>query len=342
MRLFPRFPYKLLSKTRWLTNTVCLGDNWSSCAQPCFEDELARLRSSKLGTTGSLQEAKRPQTHIGGEGFTGTRDEKAVVYRGATLKNTSSGGKSAETGFSFLPRVHFHSLSVPQPASEKMEHPGADGAMQAPVRFQSVSKEEADHLAPIRTSVTISEENGTELQAPIVWIDCEMTGLDVERDQIIEIAVIVTDGQCRRRIVGPHLIIHASDKLLDGMDEWCKKTHGNSGLTAACRQSTTTLADAEEKILDFVSRHVATTRVAPLGGNSVHVDRQFLTKQMPRLIAHLSYRIIDVSTVKELAKRWKPELPFFEKANNHRALDDIHASIDELLYYSQHLFRIGQ
>ncbi|PFH34005.1 small nuclease [Besnoitia besnoiti] len=219
-----------------------------------------------------------------------------------------------------------------------MERESVSGALPAPSGFMTVPGDEADRVAPLRTQVTVTEDT-SELEDPIVWIDCEMTGLDLETDQIIEIAVVVTDGQCRRRVAGPNLIIHASDELLDGMDEWCRKTHGRSGLTEACRKSALTVAEAEDLILTFVQKHVPTTRIAPLGGNSVHVDRQFLLKQMPRLVAHLSYRIIDVSTLKELAMRWKPELPLFKKSTNHRALEDIHGSIDELLYYRQRLIR---
>lgn len=176
------------------------------------------------------------------------------------------------------------------------------------------------------------------LENPIVWIDCEMTGLDLEKDQIIEVAVIVSDGSCGKRIPGPNLVIRAPDELLDGMDEWCTKTHGASGLTEACRKSKTSLGDAEKAILDFVRLHVPLPGVAPLAGNSVHVDRQFLQRQMPGLISYLSYRIIDVSTLKELASRWYPQLPWFKKPDNHRALQDIHSSIDELLHYYQNLF----
>ncbi|KFG44609.1 small nuclease [Toxoplasma gondii GAB2-2007-GAL-DOM2] len=367
MRLFPRFSHPPLSKTTTvlLKHPLCAWDSRSIRSQDCVAGELGRCLSGPRRTNSFQVNWSQWSKRCGGVFFT-TFEEKPVLYQ-ASLKSVStrtefhdpchgrrvnyhqntpalltasSGAHSRRVdklGLSLLTGcdLHFHSLHS-QFASAEME-----GMMEAPARFKSVSSEDANRIAPIRTAITITEDEET-LQTPIVWVDCEMTGLDVETDQIIEIAVIVTDGQCKKRIVGPNLIVHASDELLDGMDDWCKKTHGESGLTAACRKSTLTLADAEEQILEFVQKHVATTRVAPLGGNSVHVDRQFLVKQMPRLIAHLSYRIIDVSTIKELAMRWKPELPLVKKAANHRALEDIHESIDELLYYTRHLFRVDQ
>ncbi|OXB71681.1 UNVERIFIED_CONTAM: hypothetical protein H355_014885 [Colinus virginianus] len=177
------------------------------------------------------------------------------------------------------------------------------------------------------------------LREPLVWVDCEMTGLDVEKDQIIEIAVILTDGTCDTVIEGPTYIIHADDSVLDSMSEWCRETHGRSGLTEASRSSTISLQKAEEEILAFVKKHVSDLKVTPLAGNSVHVDRRFLLKQMPKLATNLSYRIVDVSSIKELWHRWRPNSPAFQRVSyEHRALGDIRQSINELRYYKKHFF----
>ncbi|XP_046544406.1 oligoribonuclease, mitochondrial-like [Haliotis rubra] len=175
----------------------------------------------------------------------------------------------------------------------------------------------------------------------IVWIDLEMTGLNIETDQILEIACLVTDGQLNIVAEGPNLVINQPDSALDAMDNWCTEHHGKSGLTEAVKNSKITLPKAEQEVLQFAKMHTQ-PGVCPLGGNSVHADKMFLKKYMPQLVNHLHYRIMDVSTVKELCRRWCPEK--YEAAPikkvSHRALDDIKESIEELKYYRATIFRI--
>jgi len=173
----------------------------------------------------------------------------------------------------------------------------------------------------------------------LVWMDLEMSGLDPERERILEIAAIVTDGQLAVVAEGPELVVHQSDAVLSGMDAWNTEHHGASGLTARVRASTLGEAEAERLLLDFVAQHVP-ARAAPLAGNSVHQDRLFLARYMPALEKHLHYRNVDVSTVKELARRWHPE-PYAArptKRATHRALEDIRESIEELRYYRRTVF----
>lgn len=173
----------------------------------------------------------------------------------------------------------------------------------------------------------------------LVWIDLEMTGLYPDRDRIIEIAVVVTDPQLQQRIEGPVFAIHQSDAALDAMDAWNKGTHGRSGLIDRVKASTVVEADAERDVLDFLKRYVPKNG-SPMCGNSICQDRRFLAKDMPALEAFFHYRNLDVSTLKELAKRWKPTiLAGFKKAQAHTALADIHESIDELVYYRAHLLQ---
>ena len=170
----------------------------------------------------------------------------------------------------------------------------------------------------------------------LVWIDLEMTGLVPETDRIIEIAVVVTDAQLGQRVEGPVLAIHQSDAALDAMDAWNKGTHGRSGLIDRVKASTIDEAAAEAQVIEFLRRYVP-KNVSPMCGNSICQDRRFLARTMPRLEAFFHYRNLDVSTLKELAKRWKPEiLAGFKKAQAHTALADIHESIDELAYYREH------
>ena len=167
----------------------------------------------------------------------------------------------------------------------------------------------------------------------LVWIDCEMTGLDPERDRLIEIAVVVTGPNLEPRIEGPVFAIHQSDAQLDLMDAWNRGTHGKSGLTDRVRASTVGEAQAEQEILDFVGRYVP-RQGSPMCGNSIGQDRRFLVKYMPKLEAWFHYRNLDVSTLKELARRWKPEVyNAFKKRQQHTALADVHESIDELVHY---------
>jgi len=171
----------------------------------------------------------------------------------------------------------------------------------------------------------------------LIWIDLEMTGLNFEKDSIIEIATIVTDGQLNEIAVGPDLVIHVTDNLLDGMDDWCTKQHGKTGLTERVRASTITHTQAEEETLRFL-REFVDDRASPMCGNSICTDRRFLCRQMPMLEAFFHYRHIDVSTLKELARRWAPEaIKDFEKEGDHRALSDIRDSINELRYYREHI-----
>ena len=173
----------------------------------------------------------------------------------------------------------------------------------------------------------------------LVWLDCEMTGLDPEKEKLIEIAVIVTGPQLTPRLEGPVLVIHQSDDLLEKMDNWNKGTHGRSGLIDKVKTSTVTEADAEAQILTFLSRYVP-KGTSPLCGNTISQDRRFLVRYMPKLESFLHYRNIDVSTFKELAKRWKPEVySAFKKQQRHTALADVHESIDELEHYRQYFLK---
>jgi oligoribonuclease len=177
----------------------------------------------------------------------------------------------------------------------------------------------------------------------LVWIDCEMTGLDLRRDALIEIAVLVTDGELNVLGEGIDLVIHADDAALAGMPEVVREMHAHSGLTDAVRASTITLAEAEQLALAYVREHVPEPRSAPLAGNSIATDRGFLTRDMPELDGHLHYRMVDVSSVKELCRRWFPRVFYAkpEKGLAHRALADIEESIRELDYYRRTLFVAG-
>ena len=166
-----------------------------------------------------------------------------------------------------------------------------------------------------------------------------MTGLNPDAERIIELAVVVTDPQVRIRVEGPVLAIHQSDALLNGMDAWNKATHGKSGLVDRVRASTITEELAQEQVIDFLRRYVPKGK-SPMCGNTICQDRRFLARGMPRLEAWFHYRNLDVSTLKELARRWQPDLlDGFKKQQAHTALADIHESIDELLYYRTHFLK---
>jgi oligoribonuclease len=173
----------------------------------------------------------------------------------------------------------------------------------------------------------------------LVWLDCEMTGLDPEKERLIEIAVVVTGPQLTPRIEGPVLAIYQTDELLDQMDSWNKGTHGRSGLIDKVKASRVLEADAEAQVLAFLAKYVP-KGVSPLCGNTISQDRRFLVKYMPRLEAFLHYRNVDVSTFKELAKRWRPDVyAAFKKRQSHTALADVHESIDELEHYRTHFLK---
>jgi oligoribonuclease len=185
-------------------------------------------------------------------------------------------------------------------------------------------------------------ENETTLKKSdlnLVWVDCEMTGLDPEKERLIEIAVIVTGPDLTPRIEGPVVAIYQTDALLDQMDAWNKGTHGRSGLIDKVKASTISEAEAEAQLLAFVSQYVPKAS-SPLCGNTISQDRRFLVKYMPRFEAFLHYRNIDVSTFKELARRWRPEVyAAFKKRQSHTALADVHESIDELEHYREHFLK---
>ena len=175
----------------------------------------------------------------------------------------------------------------------------------------------------------------------LVWLDCEMTGLDPERERIIEIAVVVTGPHLEPRVEGPVLVIHQSDELLDKMDAWNKGTHGKSGLIDKVRASTITEDVAQTQLLEFLSRYVPKNGT-PMCGNSIGQDRRFLVKYMPRLEAFFHYRNLDVSTLKELSKRWRPVVySAFKKQQRHTALADVTESIDELEHYRKHFLKLN-
>ncbi len=174
----------------------------------------------------------------------------------------------------------------------------------------------------------------------LVWIDCEMTGLDLRRDALIEVAALVTDRDLTVLGEGVDVVIHASDEHLADMNEVVARMHDSSGLTEAVRASTVTVAAAEEMIMEYVQQHVPDPRTAPLCGNSIATDRGFIARDMPTLDAHLHYRMIDVSSVKELCRRWFPRTYYGQppKGLAHRALADIRESIRELEYYRRTIF----
>ena len=174
----------------------------------------------------------------------------------------------------------------------------------------------------------------------LIWIDLEMTGLNPATDRIIEIASIVTDSNLNILAEGPVIAIHQSDELLVLMDDWNKNTHGKSGLIERVRQSTVNEQQAEQQTIEFLKQWVPANS-SPICGNTIGQDRRFLFNYMPNLESYFHYRYLDVSTIKELAKRWKPEiLKGITKQSTHQALDDIRDSIAELIYYRQHFFKL--
>ena len=180
----------------------------------------------------------------------------------------------------------------------------------------------------------------TQNAGNLCWIDMEMTGLDPERERIIEAAVIITDSDLNVLAQSEVYAVHQSDEILNAMDEWNTATHGRTGLTERVRQSQHTEAGVEQKLLDFIAARIP-EKTSPMCGNSVHQDRRFMQKYMPRLEAYFHYRNLDVSTLKELAKRWNPAVAKgVVKRGSHKALDDILESIEEMRYYRDHFLRL--
>ncbi len=178
-------------------------------------------------------------------------------------------------------------------------------------------------------------------ESNLIWIDLEMTGLNTDTDRIIEIATIVTDANLNILAEGPVMAIHQKDIVLNGMDEWNTRQHGKSGLVERVRRSTIDEAEAEAKTIEFLSRFVDANK-SPMCGNSICQDRRFLDRTMPKLEEFFHYRNLDVSTVKELARRWRPEIMGgLSKESSHQALNDIRDSITELRYYREYFFRVN-
>jgi oligoribonuclease len=189
------------------------------------------------------------------------------------------------------------------------------------------------NISPVAALLAKSDQN-------LIWLDCEMTGLDPEVDRIIEIAVVVTGPKLESRTEGPVLVIHQSNEQLDRMDKWNKGTYGKSGLIDKVKASTLLEAEAEAQLLNFLSQYVP-HKGSPMCGNSIGQDRRFLAKYMPKLEAFFHYRNLDVSTLKELSKRWRPEVySLFKKQQRHTALADAHESIDELEHYRKHFIKL--
>jgi oligoribonuclease len=174
----------------------------------------------------------------------------------------------------------------------------------------------------------------------LIWIDMEMSGLDPDRDKVLELAIVVTDSQLNTVAESPVLVVHQPDAVLGAMDDWNRSTHAKSGLVERVKVATLTEAAAAEQMVAFLSQHVP-ARTSPMCGNSVHQDRRFMARHLPALEAYFLYRNLDVSTLKELAKRWKPAIMAgLTKHGKHEALADIYESIEELKYYREHFLKL--
>ena len=174
----------------------------------------------------------------------------------------------------------------------------------------------------------------------LIWLDMEMTGLNPDSDRIIEIAMVITDAELETIVEAPVLVVHQADSVLDGMDAWNQSTHGKSGLIDKVRASTLDEATVEQQMLAFLKEHVP-ERASPMCGNSICQDRRFMARWMPQLEAYFHYRNLDVSTLKELARRWKPEVAQgIKKHGKHEALADIYESINEMKHYREHFIRL--
>ncbi|MED6155336.1 hypothetical protein PIB30_004352 [Stylosanthes scabra] len=242
---------------------------------------------------------------------------------------------------------HVHPLPPPSPSGHSDERVNGN----ADTSLVKVEKQNADKQANGKKANTSVAKDGDqnqldvplcEYKMPLVWIDLEMTGLNVEVDRILEIACIITDGNLSKSVEGPDLVIHQSKECLDKMGEWCQSHHAASGLTKKVLKSTISEREAEKQVIEFVKRHLGSYTYSPLlAGNSIYVDFQFLKKYMPELAALFSHVLVDVSSVKALCIRWYPKdqkrAPL--KENKHRAMDDIRESIEELRYYKANIFK---
>ena len=197
-----------------------------------------------------------------------------------------------------------------------------------------------DHITPAAVAAETPVPTLSKSDQNLVWLDCEMSGLDPEKERLLEIAVVVTGPNLEPRVEGPVFAIHQSDAVLNGMDAWNKGTHGKSGLIDKVKASTIDEEQAQAELLAFIGQYVPKNG-SPMCGNSIGQDRRFLVKYMPKLEAYFHYRNLDVSTIKELAKRWKPAVyDSFKKHQRHTALADVHESIDELAHYREHFLRV--
>jgi oligoribonuclease len=203
-----------------------------------------------------------------------------------------------------------------------------------------------DHSATDSTDASATTANAVATIRPsddhLIWVDMEMSGLDPESNRILEVAVVVTDGQLNVVAQGPVLVIHQTDEHMATMDAWNQGTHGRSGLTEKVKQSTLTEAQGEVQIVEFLKTVVPAGK-SPMCGNTIHQDRRFMARYMPTLEAYFHYRNLDVSTIKELCRRWRPEVyKGFEKKGAHTALADILESIEELRYYRDHFLSVNR
>ena len=209
------------------------------------------------------------------------------------------------------------------------------------------AKEDVEDIDSELKSLTMSSRededtavrHGEKLQDSLIWIDLEMTGLDVNKDSILQIACIITNGTLTRRVEGEEIVIHHSDDVLDSMNEWCQEHHGKSGLIENVRTSTVDMKTAEERVLAFIKTYAEEN--SPIAGNTVHVDVQFLKRHMPRITDYAHYRIVDVSTVGELCKRWYPKAFKRQKKKvlAHTAMSDIRESIEQLEFLRKNIFK---
>lgn len=257
----------------------------------------------------------------------------------STSSDSSGTGIAGSSGTGSKPMNYFAALS-----GADADTIDAEVAAQEDQRRASTAASNGSAAAAAAAQRRQNKEREKErpgLKQPLVWIDCEMTGLDPDKDSIMQIAVICTDGSLEQVEEGPEIVVHQTEEILEGMNEWCVEQHGKSGLTQACRDSTVSLAEAEQTILQFVQQHAPDPSGAQIAGNSVHVDLAFLRRHMPRLAEHLHFRIVDVSTLGELCRRWFPRehsrAP--KKKNTHTALSDIRESITQLQYYRRTIFK---